>query len=559
MAESTTFTLKRKSVFIWTVLLVGWLFDFLFWNQVPGISIVIFFLVMLGTGFFLARQQGLTPARSTLWLLIPILFFSAMTALRLEPMTTFLNITAALLLMGLLSHSFLGGKWWQYRFKDYLTGGFFLGLDAIIRPAVTLLGGRPAESPGETAEPDPDSAETNRQGLSTSLSILRGLLIALPIVLVFAAILAEADPIFDDLFGQFLDIFKIENIGEYIGRSILIVIVANVILGVILHAIYKNHDDTITGENKRWLPAFLGMTESGIILGSVNLLFLVFVVIQFQYFFGGQQNIHLDGFTYAEYARRGFAELVIVAVFSLLLFLGLSFFTKREQKRSQGIFSALGILLFALVVVILVSSLQRLLLYEQAYGFSRLRTYTHFFIFWLGGLLFAVSLLELLRKQQFFALATLAAAIGFVATLNFVNVDAFIVQRNVERLEQGETLDIATLASLSEDALPTLANEYARADSSTAQEYIAGAIACHAALNNDYDYQSDPYQRYSWRSFHFSRNAAQNLWQNQLSPENGGQFSVYNDSKDGTIWDSYVVINGEHISCYGIPAEEIYP
>ncbi|MCB2178502.1 DUF4173 domain-containing protein [bacterium] len=543
------FTLKRKSVFIWTALFVGWLFDFLFYDKVPGISIVIFILVMLGAGFFLAQQQGLKPARSTLWLLVPILFFTAMTILRLEPMTTFLNMAAAVFLMGLLAHSFLGGKWWQYRFKDYLSGSFFLGLDALIRPVVTLLGGRTSEN-SEDAEPAPDSVAVNRQGLSSSLSVLRGLLIALPIVLVFAAILAEADPIFDDLFGQFLDLFKIENIGEYIGRAILIVIVANIVLGVILHALYKNHDDSISGDNKRWLPAFLGMTESGIILGSVNLLFLVFVVIQFQYFFGGQQNIHLDGFTYAEYARRGFAELVIVAIFSLLLFLGLSFLTRREKKRSQGIFSALSILLFALVIVILVSSLQRMLLYEQAYGFSRLRTYTHVFIYWLGALLIVVSLLELLRKQRYFALAVLTASLGFVASLNIVNVDAFIVQRNVERLEQGEPLDIAYLASLNEDALPALADAYAQAENTADQQAIAGAIACHAALNDDFSYQAE---RYSWRSFHFSRSQAQSVWENVLSPENEGQFSVHNDSEDGSRWDSYVIINGEQISCYGIP------
>lgn len=547
-SSEEAFTLKRIPVFIWTALFVGWLFDLLFWDKVPGISIAIFFLVMLGTGFFLARQQGITPALGTLLLLIPILFFTAMTALRLEPLTTFLNITAALFLMGMLAHSFQGGKWWQYRFKDYLSGSFFLGLDALIRPVVTLVGQPKPEATATTSD-DPAAPGNSRQGLSTSLSVLRGLLLALPIVLVFAAILAEADPIFEDLFGKFLDVFKIDNLGEYISRGILIAFIANIILGVIIHALYKNHDAAISAENKRWFSPFLGITESGIVLGSVNLLFLVFVVIQFQYFFGGQTNIHLDGFTYAEYARRGFAELVIVAVFSLLLFLGLSFFTKREQKRSQNIFSVLGILLFALVAVILLSSFQRVLLYEQAYGFSRLRTYTHIFIFWLGALLFAVSLLELIRKQRFFALATLVAALGFVATLNILNVDAFIVRQNVERLQQGETLDIAYLASLTEDALPTLVDLYTQAETGSESDAIAGAIACHAAMNDLYDYQNDPYQRYKWSSFHFSRNQAQNLWQNDLSPENEGQFSVLNEPGTTSVWESYVLVDGEKVFC----------
>jgi hypothetical protein len=111
-------------------------------------------------------------------------------------------------------------------------------------------------------------------------------------------------------------------------------------------------------------------------------------------------------------------------------------------------------------------------------------------------------------------------------------------------------LDIAYLSSLSEDALPTLADEYNQADSPDAQQAIAGVIACHAALNDGYDYQADPYQRYSWRSFHFSRNKAQNLWQDQLSLENNGQFSVLNSSVDGNKWDSYIMLNGEQIPCY---------
>ena len=84
------------------------------------------------------------------------------------------------------------------------------------------------------------------------------------------------------------------------------------------------------------MTPFLGFTEASIILGSILLLFGAFVLIQFQYFFSGQANISLEGFTYSEYARRGFGELVAVAALSLLTFQVLSVITMRQTTGRKG-------------------------------------------------------------------------------------------------------------------------------------------------------------------------------------------------------------------------------
>ena len=541
-----TFVLKKKNIFIWSVLLIGWLFDLLFWEKEPGISIPIFILILGAGGFWLARQQELVPARTIYWLLIPVGFFGIMSVIRFEPMTTFLNIAGAFALLAILAHSFLGGKWWQYAFRDYLAGAFSLGLDTLIRP-VAVLTSQP--KPETESENEQDQAD-RKQGIRTSLSILRGVLIAFPIVLVFAGILAEADPIFDQAIGDFLEIFKIDNLGEYIFRAILISIIGYIVLGVYLHAFYKNHDQDISTGKAHWLKPFLGITEAMIVLGSINLLFLAFVIVQFQYFFGGQENINLAGFTYAEYARRGFGELITVAVFSLLLFMGLSFVTKKEDKREHRVFSILGIVLFTLVTVILVSSFQRLLLYEQAYGFTRLRIYTHVFIIWLGGLLLVVSLLQAYRKQGYFALAVLIAGLGFITTLNLTNVDALIVRQNISRYQDGEPLDIGYLASLSEDIIPTLYNFYNKAESSSEKSALTAAIACHAEMNEHYDYANSAYRNTSWQSFHFSLYRARQEWQDLLRSADAGQFEVNNYGNTENPRDSYVIVDGEEIRCY---------
>ena len=562
MTEDTpaeTFILKRKSTLIWSAIGLGWLFDFLFWQKVPGISIAIYLLVLTAVGFLLASIEDLKPARSVYLLLIPLGFFSIMTVVRVEPFTTFLNVAISLTLMGTIVHSFLGGKWWQYRFKDFLGGAFGVGLDALYRQIAVFA-----------SQPKPEEAEkesARQQGTRKTLSVLRGLLIALPIVLIFAAMLAEADPIFGDAFDQFVEIFNIDNLGEYIFRAILIGVLAYLILGVYLHAYYKNHDETLSPEEKRLLPRFLGITEASIVLGSVNLLFLVFVGIQFRYFFGGDSNINLSGYTYAEYARRGFSELVTVAVFSLILFLGLSFITKKEERQSQRLFSILGVVLFALVSVILVSSFQRLLLYEDAYGFTRLRTYTHVFIIWLGALLLAVSMLELFKRQRYFALAALIAGVGFAVSLNVLNVDGFIVRQNIARMANGSSfgsdgtgdrystgslVDVGYLATLSEDAVPVLSKLYLKADSVLERQVIAGAIACHAEMNDGYDYEESGYQDYTWQSFHLARFRAQQDWQARSESPEAGNFTVYFDDgaeNEPGWWAGYVIIGEEEVSC----------
>ena len=113
-----------------------------------------------------------------------------------------------------------------------------------------------------------------------------------------------------------------------------------------------------------------------------------------------------------------------------------------------------------LVGVILVSAYQRLRLYEAAYGFSRLRTYTHAFMICLGILLAAVLVLEILQRERLFMTAVLLVGVGFAASLNLLNVDAFIVSQNVLRAAEGHELDVAYLASLSPDAVPALADAY---------------------------------------------------------------------------------------------------
>ncbi len=214
----------------------------------------------------------------------------------------------------------------------------------------------------------------------------------------------------------------------------------------------------------------LGLTESAVVLNAVNVLFLAFVIIQIPYLFGGQLNIDLGKVTYAEYARRGFAELVFVSVLVLGMLLALGTLTRRETARQRTIFNLSSTIMVGLTVVMLVSAFKRLLLYEEAYGFTEMRVYPHVFMLWLA-LLLGWFLVTLWFKPGRFAIGLLVACIGFVGTLDVMNVDGFIASQNIRRYEElgadafrydtstgadYERIDASYLTTLSDDAIPAL-------------------------------------------------------------------------------------------------------
>jgi hypothetical protein len=479
------------------VILLGWLFDFLFWKKPLGVNFALFVILSITTGILLLRMDGLRLAPHAGLLLIPIALLAAMTFIRLEPMTMFLSVCMVLFLMGLFALTYLSGQWLRYTIVDYILGYLRLAGSVIARPLGFISENRRVQS-----------SPNGKRGQKV-WPVVRGIVIALPILAIFASLLSAADPIFARRLQDVIDLVNIQDLPEYIFRLVYILVIAYALAGIYLHAEQKSGE---TVEEKTWISPFLGFTESAIVLGSVAALFAAFVIIQFQYFFGGQVNISMEGYTYAEYARKGFGELVAVAFISLLLLLGLGAITRRESNTQRRIFSSLGIVLVGLVIVMLISAYERLVLYETAYGFSRLRTYTHVFMIWLGLLLVAVVVLEATRRERAAGLAMLFTALGFIISLGLLNVDAFIVERNIQREVQGVenvsarngvTLDAQYFLNLSDDAVPPLVSAFQ--DESLPEpvrEEVGASLACirYTRDLNTHDL--------SWQSFHYSRYAA---------------------------------------------------
>lgn len=478
---------KRPAQLLILTLGLGWAFDTLFWKHTIGINFAIFMTLCLLGGFYWLLSNGIKPDRKSLWLLVPFLFFVIVTFLRQEPLASFLAFMFTILSIGLFGSSYIGGRWFQYGLLDYFYK-FFLLVGDMLTGVISYF------SKAKQIEMDQDSS---KKGFPI-WGLLRGLLFALPIVICFGSLLAAGDLVFKQKLNDFLDV---DNLTENIIRGILILFYAYILAGSLLHAALKSKDENLVGENKLAIKPFLGFTESTTILVSVSILFLAFVIVQFQYFFGGETNIGVEGFTYSQYARRGFNELVTVAFFSLVLILGLSTITRRETEVQRKIYSWLSVVLAGLVLIILISAYQRISLAIGWHGFSRLRLYPRIFLIWLGLLLVTVVVLEIVQRERYFAFAAVLASLGFAVSLVLFNVDAAIIKHNVYRAWHGRNLNVPHLASLSADAIPLLADEFLSSDlPSFTREGVGAILACYR-YNESRPHISED----DWRSFNLSK------------------------------------------------------
>lgn len=224
-------------------------------------------------------------------------------------------------------------------------------------------------------------------------------------------------------------------------------------------------------EPKRWdwaefdsslLPTgfTLGTVEVSIVLGMVNLLFLSFVVVQIPYLFGGMELVQsTPDFKLAEYARRGFGELVAVAALVLPILLIGQWLIRKDAKPAQMIFRVLAGIQIVLLFVIMASAVQRLVLLtgNLGYGMTTVRLYPLIFMSWLAIVFIWFAATVLRGYRQYFAWGALWAAFFVIGAAHVLNPDEFIARTNVALMRQGREFDARYNShDLRGDATPVL-------------------------------------------------------------------------------------------------------
>jgi len=298
--------------------------------------------------------------------------------------------------------------------------------------------------------------------------VVRGLLLVLPLILIFAALFASADPIFGRWVAQSTawDL----DLGDLWIRAAYVAIVGWLAGGLLwfgwiaagqprdearsLGAAAATSTAPVVGGFR------LGVTEALTVLLALDLLFGAFVGLQLAYLFGGFDTLSAIGLTYADYARRGFFELVAVVV----LVGGLLLVLEAVVGHRTRAYVAAAATLIALTAVVLASSWLRLGLYEQAYGWTELRFYVAAAIVFLALDLAAAAILIVRNRAQWLPHAVAASSLVVLIWVNVVGPQGFVTERNLERAivpsgvpEYGDpSLDTGYLGTLDADAIPAL-------------------------------------------------------------------------------------------------------
>jgi hypothetical protein len=300
-------------------------------------------------------------------------------------------------------------------------------------------------------------------GWRTAAAIARGLVIAAPLVAVFGALFIAADAVFAELVANALR-FDFQWIASHIlVFSILAWLstgyLRSFLTGTELPPLGVLSRDGALSTLAPKRPA-LGITEVATALAALNLLFLLFVAVQFRYLFGGHALVQVTpGLTYADYARRGFFELVFAAVLVVPVLLAADWLLDRRLRRDAIVFRGLAGAQIGLVLAITASALQRLRLYHASYGLTESRFYAMVLLIWIGAMLFWLAATVLRGRRDAFAFGTLSSGLATVALLFVINPDAVIARVNVARMASADAtvrFDVAYATSLSADAVPVL-------------------------------------------------------------------------------------------------------
>jgi hypothetical protein len=266
--------------------------------------------------------------------------------------------------------------------------------------------------------------------------VIIGIIMALPFLLFFGALFASADLAFKQLVDS---IFRFTLPEELVGHLIFIIGTAAVALGLFayLFNVPAEKESVETIDSVKQDKAATDRTiEVKVFLWMIAGLFAIFLVFQIAYLFGGAINISGGAFTYAEYARKGFWELLVVSFSTLLILLLMDKFTKQSNSRFAW-FSLPSLVLIAEIFIIIISAFKRLMLYQSAYGLTTLRLYVAGFIIFLAAIFIILAIkLWQERKDSFFAFGALLCMIAFLTIFNLLNPDSFIAKVNIDRFNE---------------------------------------------------------------------------------------------------------------------------
>jgi len=435
--------MKPTSKLALTILLasfiLGLLGDVLLRATPWGLNAVLWIAALALSIAAITQWQAVDLRGGGRWLIGPAVLFAAGLAWRDSFALQACNFLAVIIALALVAYRGRSGRVRVAGFIDYTAALIVAGVNACFG-ALSLVFGDIQWS----------AATAGRQRSRQVVAVSTGLLIAVPLLMVFGGLLMSADAVFQSLVENLFN----WDIDQLLSHAFMIGVWSWLVAGFLRQTLLAKEVGLAATSPTSFS---LGAVEIGTALGALNLLFFAFVLVQFRYFFGGAEAIRTTiNLTYSEYARRGFFELVQVAALALPTLLLAHHLLRKDQPSGVRSFNVLAAITIGLLFIIMISAITRMKLYTDEFGLTELRLYTTAFMGWLALVFVWFGATVLRGQRDRFIFGGLVAGFAVLMCLNVLNPDNLIVRTNAARVTAPNPLDAEYMSELSADSVPAL-------------------------------------------------------------------------------------------------------
>ena len=307
------------------------------------------------------------------------------------------------------------------------------------------------------------------EGIRNSGAVLLGLAIAAPLLLVMVPLLTRADAAFEGL----LDLLP-----DYDFEEFFMTLVGGIGTACILYTrtVALNHAaPAAVPEQKE--KKYLSPLTVNTALAAVCALYMVYLLSQLAYFVGGFSGILPEGFSLAEYARRGFFEMAMLCAMNLYIMVFAISLTEK-RNRVTPLSTRIACLFIGLVTLFFVFAAgAKMVLYIGVYGMTRLRVLTMVIMVFLGLTTATVCIWLFLPKLPYMKVVVITALVMGAAVL-WADVDSVVAGYNVNAYLSGrlETVDVEHLSDLGSGAVPHLDRLAREAADPAIREYAENVL-----------------------------------------------------------------------------------
>lgn len=264
------------------------------------------------------------------------------------------------------------------------------------------------------------------------------------IALIVIGLLCSADNEFAKIFSTIFKDINIFNVSELTGRIIIIIIAFFYFAGFFMNMLDKENGLKEFEEEEK-----IEKKESYTIrmmLTVLNVVYLVFCFTQIKVLFT-EQNIK-----YSEFARKGFFQLMIVSLINIVMILKANNKNLKETEKQEKYKKTMCIVMVIFTLIIIISAFARMTLYQQNYGYTRLRILVDYTLI-TEIILLIPTIIYILKNKIDLIKTYFVIIITMYCLVNFINIDKIIMKNNFNRYKETGYIDLNYLMEMNNSDL----------------------------------------------------------------------------------------------------------